>query len=385
MSRPLQANETVNTSYTDRHEEIYIVPYDINGMKYAVKLLRQRDEDTFELLGYSNIRGKEIRDDIVYLDTDNNLEKYNYKHGYFKQYNEGDYKLRIQVADLDDKTVRELTNNWRSFQFHPYATPKSDAEVIENERVRNEEKEKEAKMANNYREQKERNEIKIYKNLIRKYMYNSTNKDRRDQIAREIERIWPILDREILLFRGQQNPLIQEIKTYYQSFFSTSLSEEVATRSDFTSFENKCCLFVIHAQPGLRYYSTLHDLYKVTDQYNQARIRGEILETPDEEEVLLESGGQFFQDKAKTVPGFCEMTFEEVAALGITDFDKTAFGAKKHSNEVEQKTGIFEAYYFPPEKEGGSRRKQRQRQRQKRKTRKQKQQKQKKRRSTRRQ
>jgi hypothetical protein len=442
--RPFGPNNVVNHRYDIDEDYDSIVPYKINGKYYPVKLLKKTEDGSLELLGYTDIIGKNVYDWTLYLNPDDPvLEKYNYKHGYFETNDRGDYRIEFQV-DNRDNTIRILGDE---FSFHPYSAFKTEAEKF----VAFQESGKEYILkiqytiphagsldrpiyanvvnSNQYmikikakpgstnvydavqghfqsdpsgvyeitykldvdgetQERKGRfkwvqaenaplnsSQKALYNEIIRQYIKNSTNEDIKRRIINKIDRTWPTLEKEVLLFRGQQNPFAQEIKTQKHTFFSTSLDEHIASHK-FTSLENKCCLFVIHAQPGLKYYSTVPDMYEVADKYKRGRQGEEIEESPEgsfEDEVLLEGNGQFFQDKEKTTPGFRELSFEEVDALGLTEIDKTSFGPKNHGSGIKQTTGIFEAYYFPPAVEGGRRkRKTRKARKQKRKSRKQK-------------
>ena len=359
-NRPFGPNNIVNYRYNKNEYSDSIVPYKINGKYYPVKLLKKTEDGSLELLGYTNIRGYNIYNDTLYLVPDEGeLEEYDYKHGYFKdEYRQSDYVIQIQT-DIGNK-VRELS--YDEFHFHPYPAVKSEAEFLENERARMEELK-----PSEY-------EKRLYNGHVADYMRNSNDSVAKSYIIDGMKKFWLPLESEVLLFRGQQNPLFQEIKTQKRTFFSTSLDEHIASHK-FTSLENKCCLFVIHAQPGVKYYSTVPDMYEVADKYKRGRQGEEIEESPEgsfEDEVLLEGNGQFFQDKEKTTPGFRELSFEEVDALGLTEIDKTAFGPKNQGSGVKQTTGIFEAYYFPLFAGGRRKRKTRKAQKQKRKSRKQK-------------
>ena len=88
-----------------------------------------------------------------------------------------------------------------------------------------------------------------------------------------------------------------------------------------------------------------------------------------EAEILVEGNGKFYQNKEKTVPGFREIPIEE---LNAREINRGLFGEKTHTKAgkiLEQKSGIFEAYYFPPETrnnvEGGRRKPKRQTRRRK--------------------
>jgi hypothetical protein len=357
--RPFGPNNIVNHRYNIDADFDSIIPYKINGKYYPAKLSKQVGENTFELLGYTDIRGNDMYDWTLYLNPDDPvLEKYNYKHGYFEMHGAGDYRIEFQT-DYGNNTIR-IVNKY--FLFKPYSAVKTEEEILENERERIKEMEP------------NEHEKGLYANKIGRYIENSTNEHTKELITQGINRFWSTLENEITVFRGQQNPLIQEIKTKPKSFFSTSLDEFIAINK-FISSEHNCCLFVIHAQPGVKYYSTFDDMYEVADRLKRDR-QGEEIEEPEkstfEGEVLLEGNGQFFQDRAKTVPGFRELSFEEVDALGLTEIDKSSFGPKNHGSGVKQTTGIFEAYYFPPAVEGGRRkkRKTRKQRKQKRKSRK---------------
>ena len=211
-------------------------------------------------------------------------------------------------------------------------------------------------------------EKRMYK-LLANYQLEHLYEQVRGELSGFIEPYWPTLHREIIVFRGQTDPMVQEINSRRQPFFSTSLHELVSTSSEFMSHKDNCCLFVLHIQPGVKYFSYVGDIDKAIAIYNEKRAKptGNFFwgNSSAESEVLIAGGGTFFQDKEKKKPGFREMSFEEMTKLGVTNVPmplkvKTLFGPRVHtkgSKKVEQKTGVFEAYYFPPEKTKGGVRK----------------------------
>lgn len=209
-------------------------------------------------------------------------------------------------------------------------------------------------------------------NNVNEYVRHGTSKRARAAITEVIDELWPTLDQEITVFRGQTNPFSREILTRPDSFFSTSTSKGVSVAKPFFSFEDKCCLFILHVQPGVKYY-------KVTKTTTGLM----------ESEYLIEGNGRFYQDREQTTPGFRELTMEEVSEFVfkgenyhpglfennnnntrnrneihrniLKNFERS-FGPKTHTKNgktLEQKSGIFEAYYFPPADkiQGGKRRK----------------------------
>ena len=176
---------------------------------------------------------------------------------------------------------------------------------------------------------------------VSNYVINSNDISTRSIIASKINKMWPTLDRELTVYRGQKDAFTQEIRTAPETFFSTSLEKSTASLT-FTSRNDKCCLFILHLQPGVKYYSVPGDnLNEVLEHVNNGSLF--------EAEILVEGNGKFYQDKAKTTPGFKELTIEELNARNV---DRSLFGPKTHTKNgktLEQKSGIFEAYYFAPE------------------------------------
>lgn len=182
---------------------------------------------------------------------------------------------------------------------------------------------------------------KKLRDQVGSYVMNSNDMTVRSIIASKINSMWPTLDRELTVYRGQKDAFTQEIRTVPETFFSTSLEKSTASLT-FTSKKDKCCLFIIHLQPGVKYYSVPGDnLNEVLEHVNNGSLF--------EAEILVEGNGKFYQDKEKTRPGFKELTIEELNARNV---DRSLFGPKTHTKNgktLEQKSGIFEAYYFAPE------------------------------------
>lgn len=202
--------------------------------------------------------------------------------------------------------------------------------------------------------------VKKLRNQVSQYVMNSDDMGLRSIIASKINSMWPTLDKEITVYRGQKDPMRQRINTEPETFFSTSLEKTVASIT-FTSRNDKCCLFILHLQPGVKYYPVQADLDEMIEHVNNGSLF--------EAEILVEGNGNFYQNKEKTVPGFHEIPIEELNARGI---NRGLFGEKIHTKAgktLEQKSGIFEAYYFPPESrnnvEGGKRKPKRQTRRRK--------------------
>jgi hypothetical protein len=218
-------------------------------------------------------------------------------------------------------------------------------------------------------------EAKLQK-AVKTYIAHGNDKNARTIIADSIDTVWPTLDKEIVVYRGQLNT--NEIKTVPappRYFFSTSSSPEVSTRESFFSHEEKCCLFIIHVQPGVKYYNIGNDA------------------TMLEAEILIEGNGTFYQDKQRSSTGFRRLTLgdlinrigdvraddlegEQKALVNvyIQHFYPNRFNIPAGEDEIEeyqeildslktldnselQRTiGVFEAYYFPPTREGGRKR-----------------------------
>lgn len=209
-------------------------------------------------------------------------------------------------------------------------------------------------------------------NNVNDYVRHGTNRRAISAIVEVIDELWPTLDQEITVFRGQNNPFTQEILTRPNSFFSTSDMMGVSVAEPFFSFKNKCCLFILHVQPGVKYYRV-------------AKTTTGLMER----EYLIEGNGRFYQDREQTKPGFRELTMEEVSEFifkgenyhprlfennnndqreanemhrnRLKNYERS-FGPMTHTKNgktVEQMSGVFEAYYFPPVRRvaGGKRRK----------------------------
>lgn len=389
-------NDTVLTIPFSNRNDGYtedIIPYIVNGKPYTLKLVRnikgvnrpfrreinKRNNADPNILGYANMKETYFFPEQQYLLPDESIPQFHFKNGYFEwaYSDEGDYQIKMQVPGSDNK-IREISH---TYNFIPYETPLTNENVLRMNKEKQEEREREA------REKRESNEKKM-KELMHAYVMNSNDKRVRSGIS-EVMYTWPELNREIIVFRGQRNPMVQEIRTSPETFFSTSLDWWLANHQ-FTSEKDQCCLFVIRAQPGVKYYSTVGEIEEAIRKYNNVRAQKEGAETAFneyagfEEEVLLEGNGQFYQDKEKTRPGFRELTAEELVALGI-DFGERPMTHQQSEKTVKQTTGVFEAYYFPrtePElyqgfmlggrlpKKGGKRRKTRKQHKKSRKTRK---------------
>lgn len=166
---------------------------------------------------------------------------------------------------------------------------------------------------------------------VARYVRHGNDENARKVIVDNIDRIWPTLDKEITVYRGQLNA--REIRTTPHSFFSTSTMDSVSTGNKFFSHEEKCCLFILHVQPGVKYFDV-----------------GELAGGMSEKEILIEGNGTFYQDKGMNVSGFRQLTVQEVK--GIRDTYDYFFKTEK---DLQKKIGVFEAYYFPPTRNGGRR------------------------------
>ena len=205
---------------------------------------------------------------------------------------------------------------------------------------------------------------KLY-NAIQRYVYASDDRTARIAIINSIDTLWPTLDKELVVYRGQTGPEgeitknTQKITTAPGSFFSTSSEIDVSTMKSFFSHKHKCCVFILHIQPGVKYF-------EVGDLSNR-----------EEYEFLIEGGGTFYIDKEMTSSGFRQLTLGElVRNIEIPDnlyLYKYFFRQGRKPNEelseeelvastktideseLQKKVGVFEAYYFPPTREGGRR------------------------------
>ena len=335
-----------------------IVPYVFNGKSYTLKIVRhtkgvnrpflreinKRNNADPNILGYANMRKDDFFPDDLYVLPDETIQQFHFKNGYFEQVNrgdeEGDYEIRIQLYMSDNNKIREL---YHTYNFVAYPTPLKNENILRMNKEKQEEEEREA------REKRASNEDKM-KELMSAYVMNSNDIRVKSSIS-TVMYTWPELNREIIVFRGQSNPMVQEIRTRAESFFSTSLDWWLANQQ-FTSEKDQCCLFVIRAQPGVKYYSTVGEIEDAIRKYNNVRAKKEGAEnvldeqSAFEEEVLLEGNGQFYQDKEKTRPGFRELTAGELVALGI-EFGERPMRHQQSGKTVNQTTGVFEAYYFP--------------------------------------
>lgn len=139
---------------------------------------------------------------------------------------------------------------------------------------------------------------------------------------------WPTEEMKYVVFRGQPNDESPNVPG--KPFFSTSFKPNKA--SNFTG--DACCLYIIHVMPGVR---MLNIVSMNLDEY----------------EVLVETGGVFYQDAAKTARGFRLVAPGEVAEGG----------AVNQAYEYAGRIKVYEGYYYPAG-EGGRRRKQLTRRRQ---------------------
>lgn len=186
-----------------------------------------------------------------------------------------------------------------------------------------------------YHLEKEQDELN---DAVKRYVEHGNDRVARNTITDYIDKLWPTLDNEITVYRGQLNA--QEIKTSPappRYFFSTSEMDSVSTGLKFFSHTDKCCLFILHIQPGVKYFTVTSDL-----------AGGEV-----EKEILIEGNGTFYQDKEKTTSGFRQLTLQEVKQKkDILDTYNQFFRTEK---DTTKKVGVFEAYYFPPTRQGGRR------------------------------
>lgn len=163
------------------------------------------------------------------------------------------------------------------------------------------------------------------------YVKHGNDKEVRQKITETIP-YWQTLDHEKVVYRGQKRS--EEIRTQPQYFFSTSSVISVARRSDFFDENVMCCLFILHVQPGVKYYEIPN---KSTRDF--------------EYEVLLEGNGVFYTEKDQRSRGFHQLTFEEAINRNIIGIDEYT------PEDRTKKVGIFEAWYFPPTAGGRKRRK----------------------------
>ncbi len=325
------------------------IPYRVNGEHYTVKIRRSTPQKTHgwihvnkpnnanpNILGYANLKSKSLFPEKLELITQDSISQFDYHNGYFEQNRDGEYQICIQLDYESGTKIREICN---SFDFKSYRATLTNEDIL---------RQKE--------EEKEQKRIYIAKRNLEKLVSNyQSNSDDPRLLASIGERIfaWPELHREITVFRGQRDPMVQLIRTAPGRFFSTSLDWFISNQQ-FTSGNDNCCLFVIHAQPGVKYYSIVGDIDEAIRNYNAVRAgnetaRNRLYEREGfEEEVLLEGNGVFYKDKAKTARGFRELSVEELDRLKI-DLGERPMTHTRNGKTVTQKTGVFEAYYFPPE------------------------------------
>jgi hypothetical protein len=365
-------------NYSNSNDVLNIIPYIVNGQQYTVKVLKAPSEERNwwvetnkpnntnpNILGYANLKSKSLFPQKLELIPQETIRQFDFHNGYFVVNDrEGQYEICFQREFGEEANkIQEII---RRCDFVPYDTAltnenfrRQNQEELERKRIEEEEQKKQA--------------LKELEKYVSNYQQDSNDSSTLGRISRRIF-AWPELHREITVFRGQKDPMVQLIWTGPERFFSTSLDWYISEQQ-FTSDKDNCCLFVIHAQPGVKYYSIVGDIDEAIKNYNAVRAGNENAEyrlnerEGFEEEVLLEGNGVFYQDKAKTTPGFRELSVEELKQLKIKIVERpmthTRFG-----KSVTQKTGVFEAYYFPPEKKGGKRRKSRKGKQKKRKTRK---------------
>jgi hypothetical protein len=357
MARPLREEDRIIRYRSGQEWKDTYIPYVVEGKEYIYKLLKFEEQEngstTIENLGYANVKYREDFGSILdnaRLVTDTQAEEYDYRHGYFRMLKRREkanptYGIYYQTIRNNDKNESEVIEGGED----NYVFEKYEKVFTKNEAN--------AKYKSELEESKEENENNLRK-AVSNYVMNSNNWYTRQKMLRKMH-LWPTLEREIIVFRGQKNPMVQEIFAKPYSFFSTSLDSYTAQLT-FTSEKDKCCLFVIHAQPGLKYYLATKDdrsLHQLIEPYNKLRA-GEVANNNNntknnegrfEDEVILEGNGTFFQDKEKTKPGFHEMTVDELNALKI-DIGERPMTHTKNGKTVRQRTGVFEAYYFPAEK-----------------------------------
>ena len=205
---------------------------------------------------------------------------------------------------------------------------------------------------------------KLY-NAIQRYVYASDDRTARIAITNSIDTLWPTLDKELVVYRGQTGPegeiseYTQKITTAPSSFFSTSSEIDVSTMKSFFSHKHKCCVFILHIQPGVKYF-------EVGD-----------LSSREEYEFLIEGGGTFYIDKERTSSGFRQLTLGDLVRnieiphnLHLYQFffrpgrkpneelskeELVASTKTIDESELQKKIGVFEAYYFSPTRDGGRR------------------------------
>lgn len=220
------------------------------------------------------------------------------------------------------------------------------------------------------------------KKAVKTYVQHGNDQKARATITDSIDTVWPTVDKEMIVYRGQLNA--QEIRTAPappRYFFSTSSDPGVSTREAFFSQEEKCCLFILHIQPGVKYFKVAYDL--VPPNFFES-------------EVLIEGNGTFYQDKEKRSIGFHQLTLGDLVNkvknanvntdLGLINVYIEQYQPKRinqsiltdedlatgeHQNfldslktleasELQTKIGVFETYYFPPTRQGGRRTRRRQ-------------------------
>lgn len=358
MARPLREVDRIIRHRSGPEWKDTYIPYVVEGKEYIYKLEKFEEQEngstTIEILGYANVKYREdfgqILNNARFL-TDSQAEEYDYRHGYFRMPKRREkanptYGIHYQTIRNNEKNEPEVIEAGEDY----YIFEKYEKVLTKNEAN--------AKYISNLEASKVENTENL-KKTISNYVMNSDNWYTRQRLLK-LSHLWPTLEREIIVFRGQKNPMVQEIFTKPYSLFSTTMDHSTAVDT-FTSPRYKCCLFVIHAQPGLKYLLRPGDnrsLNELIKPYNNARAQTNDTKNNEndmnnegrfEDEVILEGNGQFFQDKEKTVPGFREMTVDELNALKI-DIGERPMTHTKNGKSVKQTTGVFEAYYFPPER-----------------------------------
>ena len=291
---------------------------------------------------------------IVKVRIDSGEEGSTLEDGILFSYPEG--KIYIRYPNGQTRRFEFINTTYDFTSFTDRETPMTDAEIdkeIYNEIERN------------------------LKEAVKTYVRHGNDQKAKNIIADSIDTVWPTVDKERIVYRGQLNA--QEIKTAPappRYFFSTSSDPSVSTKESFFSQEEKCCLFILHIQPSVKYFEVTYDLAP-----------------PNffESEVLIEGNGTFYQDNGKRSIGFRQLTLgdlvnkiknakvdTEINLINVyiehfhpkrlnqhtlTDED-IAEGEHQifldslktlEASELQTKIGVFETYYFPPTRQGGRR------------------------------
>ncbi len=339
--------------YNNSNSFARFIPYIVNGNEYLFKLVK-KSETGNDILGYANPKEPfSFIHDKLELTSGDGVDNYLFRKGYFQpviRRRKGEYEVFRQITSDNNKVYEDFI---KAYDFIPYNIPLTNENILE-KNIR-ERKEKEEKL----RKRREENE-RLLETSVAQYVMNSDDSRIRSRIS-SLMHLWPKLERELVVYRGQKDPMIQYIRTKPNTFFSTSLDWNTAY-STFTSENVNCCLFVLHIKPGVRYYNVSKTSNNIIELFERSRLGNEkaINKLEDtsrfEDEILVEGNGRFFLDPEGTIPGFREMSSKDLETIGIGISEKP-ITHKRNGKEVSQTTGVFEAYYFPPQTEGGKRKK----------------------------